>query len=372
MNNGMIELQSHVARISAELAEAQRTIRTLEARKKVGRSPVIMWLGVVVTIVALTSWGSHAQTPTNQSAQIADLIKRVTELEKMRVLVSALEESDKNMENAEKKMEQSKNKITAPFDVVDSAGQPILHVSDDVKDGPARGIYLRNLAGKDVIEIVSPDGIGARVTTHSGTNDDRMSIGSVAGDTGFRLRRADTILADLNITEQGGLLSVSANDGASAVLGVPKDRPTMGVRVRNKNGGNAASLSINGDSPTTGVVSIVGADNRVAASMQVVGANIAMVGVLHDGKTVAALGAESDGRGYVSVLFGQDPVAMLTSSDTNPGAGRLTLDAPGGAWAVRAGFSGSHGDVCVGGTGVESRAASHCVWGSAVVGSLAK
>ncbi len=143
------------------------------------------------------------------------------------------------------------------------------------------------------------------------------------------------------------------------------------MRVYDK-GGNLTAGVMDADDHTGGVIEVISTDRKAEAVMRITSGNEPTVVVRHGGVGVAAIGSETDGRGFFMAGFNGQPAAMLTTSDENPGAGRLTLNAPGGGWAVRAGYSGSHGDVCVGGAGAEGKLASHCLWGSAVVGSLAK
>jgi hypothetical protein len=334
MNNEMTELQSQVARISAELADAQQTIRTLEVRKA-GRPRAAQWLGIVVTIVALTSWGGYAR-------------------------------------------QQPGNKVTAPFEVVDSAGKLIFRVSEGNPGKTGNKGSAFNLRGAFVCDEGGVEHAAMATGNNGGTvavfGGDHLTAVELSADTDsslFQMQAKGTVLAKLDATEdQGALLTIKAKDGASALIGVPEDGREIGLRVNNKEGKTIAAVYRNPNSPT-GCVSVAGTDGKMAATMEMVG-NEPVMAVFHNLKTVAALGADPDGRGYFAAYFADIAAAMLTTSDENPGAGRLTLNAPGGAWAVRAGYSGTHGDVAVGGTGAEGKAASHSLWASAVVGSLAK
>ncbi len=179
------------------------------------------------------------------------------------------------------------------------------------------------------------------------------------------------VQARLETMVKGGMLVINANGGESSVIGIPEGRSGVGLRIFNK-AGNLTAGVMDADDENGGVVEVVSKDRNAEAIMRITTENEPIMVVRHGRIGVAALGAETDGRGYFEVGYNGNPVAMLTTSVENPGAGRLTLDDPSGGWAVRAGFDGTHGDVCVGGKGIESRQASHCLWGSAVVGSLAK
>jgi hypothetical protein len=161
---------------------------------------------------------------------------------------------DTGNKNDDRKKVEPASKVQAPFEVVDSAGRPIIRVSDTL--GPeltGRGMEVYGASGPPVAFVVADSGGHGVVRTNSANGHNATGMFAYDDAAGLRVRENDVIRADIG--RKGGSYAArfysSASQSPSAALGVSADGTGL-VTV----GNGKAVLASMGANATNGTVQV--------------------------------------------------------------------------------------------------------------------
>ncbi len=256
-------------------------------------------------------------------------------------------------------LEKGAHRVTAPFEVVDPQGNPIMKVDVGPLDR-AVVIYDANKHGKVVISgpraSVEVYGSGSSPVGTFGTDEE--------GNPGIRLETKGemTIInsEEVLLSKDGLHLSAKAHSltmGDTTSKGDTASKPqaelgrgakgNMTFKIRNSQGEQVVGL---GDNPALGdggALQISDVNGKAVAAIAAIRAGWGAVSVYNSsGKSVAEIGYSADGRVEVAVRDAAgNAVAFLTPSEN--GGGNLTLTDPKGEGVFSAGWAGEEGAACV-------------------------
>jgi hypothetical protein len=161
---------------------------------------------------------------------------------------------DSENTNSDRKKLEPAAKVQAPFEVVDSAGKPIIRVSETL--GPqltGRGMEVYGASGPPVAFVVADSGGHGVVRTNSANGHNATGIFAYDDAAGLRVRENDVIRADIG--RKGGSYAArffsSGSASPSAALGVSADGTSL-VTV----GNGKAVLASMGANATNGTVQV--------------------------------------------------------------------------------------------------------------------
>lgn len=342
MENELTKLQMQLAQISAELAAAQQKINKLKMKRNFRLPIAFLLVCFGLTALSYLPSGTSAQQvpqpiPGNVESQILNLYQRVTALE-----------------NREKNDSAKPRTVTAPFTVVNKAGQPIFKVGE-FEGGHGISIIGKNPNLSATLAVVDNN---AALELKSGENKSVLTNDSMEITDGTRTLKA--ISHSLNIgvgdeADQGrntqldlnGLYLSDGDSPRAQLLQMPEGNTAL--RIMNNSGKTVASLGVNREKAGAGALKIGDSSGSVVASVAGISSGRGSVDVFNSGgQSIASIGAESDGRGLVTVRNNAGmSVASLAVSDKVANAGRLTVNDAAGNGVFSAGYDGEQGAACV-------------------------
>ncbi len=312
--------------------------------------------------------GSNPLPPTPDLAGLEELNNRVAELSAQIV----------RLEN--QVLELREGRHTAPFSVVNGAGQPLFAVAADGtvtvgREGQAAIVMKALPSGSALIQIASgpkrllmvADGSeGAHVQLNDGP-DAAVELTASQGNNGFIRVAGGTSSAILNVDpDNAATLNLQGSDQSGVLLSAEAE--TLGMLVQ-KAGANAISLgAMPGKGPALRLFNDAG-QQVVSAGPNPAKGDAGIVSVGTGGSAAAWLASEADGNGLAQVFAADgtgaaalvaaeravvaynaagSPVATLSKSDKSEG-GTVVARNPDGEGIFAAGFAAESGggEACV-------------------------
>lgn len=262
------------------------------------------------------------------------------------------------------KLESTRNRVTAPFSVVDDAGKSIFEVEGGefrgwaLVDGtgglvasgisaPGGGVLRVNRSGRTG-EFASlrafTDGLGVKVTTN-GADGAQLDVGA-NGQASLQMMGKGGIASTLDSDENGGRIEVFNNDGQTALTMASEEGG--GVVTAQKPGDDGTHVAMGVTTGDVGLRVKDGGHSRAYIGTSASGPGVAYV---FGSTEVPSAGLQSydNGKGEVAVFNSSGmPIAFLDESDKHAGGGNVTLTDPAGNGVFSAGFDGEQGAACVG------------------------
>jgi len=230
------------------------------------------------------------------------------------------EQQAKEDEPEKKKGEPARNRVTAPFEVVDRAGNVILRVTEGDADTGGRGAYLYR-SGQPVIVL--------------GTTGPSLLLSNDGASPGVWLGIKD---------EGAGFLDVYRADGVAAELG-PGSANNTALRIYGEAGKPLAAIGI--DAAGNGAVRVGDSSGSQVAGMAADSDGGGSIVAYHkSGQPAAALAIGDGGVGSIQTYSNGGQVLGSLTQGVN--GGKLQLNDLGGEPMVEAGTLGSVGIVKTG------------------------
>jgi hypothetical protein len=249
-------------------------------------------------------------------------------------------------------LEKGRHRVTAPFEVVDTANKPILSVGAEGED---RGLEVYASNGMMVAGVVAkgPDGhvlvVGpsSKGTLAIAENNAGLQLESGDGKAYVRSDELKISSNSKNLTAQASSLVLSDGDQPQAELAAG-ERGNMRLKIMNDGGQQIVGL---GESPAlgnSGMLAISDASGHVVVTVAALAAGRGSVDVYGESdKSAAGVGVDDDGQGVVAVRDGGGKaVAFLKGSSSGQG-GNVTVTNPAGDGVFSAGWNGEEGAACV-------------------------
>lgn len=229
------------------------------------------------------------------------------------------------------------HRVTAPFEVVDASGAPIIRVTDRT-EGFTRGIYVFDRSGHIVLTLTNGGGgTGGLVRVMKGNDDaTRVSMGAYEGALGVFILENDKPRTFMGERDSTGLVETYTSDGNVATqLGSPEGK-TPALRILDEKGTQIVAMGMDADG--NGVVRAANASGQTGAELRANTNGAGQIGVYFpDGRPAAALFLSKEGAGALGVYgTGGTPQGLLTKGVNG---GILQLFDLGGTTMVEAGTS---------------------------------
>jgi hypothetical protein len=268
------------------------------------------WAALCISLIASAAIAqTPSRVPDTPETQIYNLIQRVNALESQVVALRSQLDA------------KTPTRVTAPFEVVDRAGRPIVQVIENGTFG--RSLIVKNPAG------------GGSVITHDALiiqqQNTQMGVHLYASSGGGRLQLSD---------EQGRAYLVADNDGSSPSFSLERTSKTLvslderGVRYRNGTGSVVALLGAARDG--SGTVIVGNADGKSAIEMH-----------YNQDPVIAMFHPDGTNAGYFGgngvLIYNKTGGAVAQLGFGNGGDGQLNLFANSGAHVLEAGTLSSDG-----------------------------
>jgi hypothetical protein len=296
-------------------------------------------------------------------------------------------------------LEEGRNRVTAPFEVVDAAGKAIVAVGADkefrgleiyaangmaVVSVMAKGMHgqvsvsgessegsgrvsvsgggsgaLQIYAGDKVVAEVTGEGSNGQVKVFGDSGSTAGTLAVVEDKAGLQLESGDEVAylrsdelriasGEKKLTVQASSVTLSDGDKTQAELGEDSKEGNMRLKIMNASGKDVVALGESSALGNSGALVIRDASGEVVATVAAMGAGRGSVNVFGKGASaLAEIKVDDNGQGVVAVRDGTGKaVAFLTGSSSGQG-GNVTATNPAGDGVFSAGWNGEEGAACV-------------------------